>query len=324
MPGFTTHYLFGIKNLRRLQQDTPCCKLSQSIRQHQRAFQLGLQGPDIFFYHPASQLRKASPGSITHRKRTGTFLACLVQTPWLFSKTTDRQIAEAYAAGFLGHYILDTQLHPYVYCMTGMGETLRKKGYADHITLESDMDACMLMRFAKCMPSAFAHGNTIAIDRHTRSVIADALRYAYQSVFPELSFSKNYFVRAIRSIQWGTRLTFNPHNYKRQLVQAFEKILLGRVTAAPVIPSDTITYHDPLNLGHRQWHNPWDTNRKSTKSVLQLAKIAAVRYQTALGLLNTLYSSAPGTPEYESARGRLAACLGQQSYHSGLDWKLGE
>ncbi len=73
MPGFTTHYLFGVNNIRKLRSEAACRYLLQSIDEYKTVFQLGLQGPDIFFYHLPSQLRKIRPGSIVHTRSTGRF-----------------------------------------------------------------------------------------------------------------------------------------------------------------------------------------------------------------------------------------------------------
>lgn len=326
MPGFTTHYLFGVNNCRRLKKEQCCQTLLESIDNYKAVFQLGLQGPDIFFYHLASQLKKVRPGSIAHKRWTGEFLTFLIKAEQLFTKTEERQAAQAYAAGFIGHYVLDTQMHPYVYDRTGVGDELKKKGYADHIALESDIDAALLMRYANCLPSAFPYYKTIAFDKKTREVVAEILFYAYDSIFEELALRKGFFSRAIRSMQIGTRLTYNPHNYKRQIVEKAEKILFGHLQIAPVIPSDFIQCtKDPLNLEHRQWKNPWDAQLIFHSSVPELIKKASVRYQEALKQLNSLYrAEAYEEDRYDKVLEQLRSFLGQQSFHSGLDWILGE
>ena len=325
MPGFTTHYLFGVNNCKKLKRDNACQTLMQSIDNHKTVFQLGLQGPDIFFYHLASQLKKVRPGSIVHTRWTGDFLKCLIEAPELFWKEEDQQTAQAYAAGFIGHYVLDTQIHPYVYDRTGIGDVLKKKGYADHIALESDMDAALLMRYAKCLPSEFPYGKTIAFDGKSRSVVAEALFYAYHSVFEELALTKGFLSRAICSMQIGTRLTYNPHNYKRQVVEKVERILFGQPQISPVIPSDfEQTAEDPLNLEHSEWHNPWDTQQCFHSSVPEMIKKASGRYQKALSLLDCLYTADSYADSYDALLEQLCRFLGQQSFHSGLDWILGE
>lgn len=47
MPGFVTHYFFGLSCYRHI----PSEELKHAIRSNRTAYLLGLQGPDIFFYH---------------------------------------------------------------------------------------------------------------------------------------------------------------------------------------------------------------------------------------------------------------------------------
>lgn len=325
MPGFTTHYLFGVNNLKQIKKKNDCQMLVHSIERYKTVFQLGLQGPDIFFYHPASQMRRVRPGSVVHTRWTGDFMKCLIEAPELFWKEEDRQIARAYAAGFIGHYILDTQMHPYVYYRTGVGVKLKQRGYARHIELETDIDSRLLMRYAGCLPSEFAYGRTIDFGRRIRSVVSMILFHAYNTIFPELSLTKGFLSRAICSMQIGTKLTYNPHNYKRLILGKIEKVVFGRLEVSPVIPTDYLKRtRDPLNLQQRQWHNPWDTKAVSQMSVPQMIKKASGRYQKALRQLNHLYKIDPFEPAYDKRLEELYQFLGQQSFHSGLDWTLGE
>ena len=47
MPGFTTHYLLGV----RVFNDMPNNPLKRIISKYRWLYQLGLQGPDMFFYN---------------------------------------------------------------------------------------------------------------------------------------------------------------------------------------------------------------------------------------------------------------------------------
>lgn len=325
MPGFTTHYLFGIKNMKRLRRTDTCCTLLESVGEHQTVFQLGLQGPDLFFYHLASQIRKIRPGSIVHTRWTGDFLNYLIEAAELFWEKEKRRTAQAYAAGFIAHYVLDTQMHPYVYCLTGVGEELKQKGYADHIALESDMDASLLMRYAGCRPSQFPYAKTIAFGAKERAVVAEVLYFAYNMVFPELALSKKYLAKAIRSMQIGTSLTYNPHNYKRKIANMAEQFLFGHAVISPVIPCDRLQCtEDPLNLRHMEWYNPWNEQMRSADSVPELIKKASVRYQRILRYLDQLYETDAFCETYDRILKQIDDLLGHQSYHSGLDWELGE
>lgn len=82
MPGFTTHYLFGVDACRRLTSTS----MHNMIRRDHSAYALGLQGPDLFFYYlPSYLMHRKNIGDLAHRKDTGQFFANLLQSRKLFA-----------------------------------------------------------------------------------------------------------------------------------------------------------------------------------------------------------------------------------------------
>lgn len=65
MPGFTTHYLFGVDACRRLTSTS----MHNMIRRDHSAYALGLQGPDLFFYYLPSYLMHRKILEIWHIAR---------------------------------------------------------------------------------------------------------------------------------------------------------------------------------------------------------------------------------------------------------------
>lgn len=82
MPGFTTHYLFGVDACRRLTSTS----MHNMIRRDHSAYALGLQGPDLFFYYlPSYLMHRKNIGDLAHRKDTGQFFGNLLQSRKLFA-----------------------------------------------------------------------------------------------------------------------------------------------------------------------------------------------------------------------------------------------
>lgn len=70
MPGFTTHYLFGIDAYKKINDK----KIKKNLYHNHSAFALGLQGPDVFFYYlPSYLLHKENLGALAHDTDTGAF-----------------------------------------------------------------------------------------------------------------------------------------------------------------------------------------------------------------------------------------------------------
>lgn len=315
MPGFTTHYLFGFTTYRKLNTSP----MRTCIRKHPHAYALGLQGPDIFFYYPPSHMRASGNlGSLAHKNRTGAFLCNLLKSRSLFPNSPDKNIAASYIAGFLGHYVLDTICHPYVYAKSHY-HTFTRGYFSHHIYLETDIDTELLAYYKNCAPSEFHSEDTIRLSRHERHVIASLLHYAYSRTYPEYHFVRLSVSAAIRSMRLGVTLLRDPSGFKKAFVRKVEAKTIGYAGISPLIPSDVYTFTaDPLNLRHFRWRNPWDITQCSNASFFDLLDKARAEYTSVLTLTEQFFSATPQTLLYRKRLADLSAALGNKSYGSGL------
>lgn len=319
MPGFTTHYLFGLNTYRTLN----CHSLKQTIKGSHAAYSLGLQGPDVFFYFlPSYAIHHNNIGAVAHTDRTGVFLKHLLYSRKLFQKPEERRIAESYVAGFLGHYTLDTHCHPYVYWKTDFSE---KNGryHSCHMSLETDIDKELLQSCKHLLPSAFRQDNTIRLTRLESRIVASILHYVYQKTYPELNIQYITMRAAIRSMQLGVKYLHDSSGKKKTIGGKLETLLLGYPLLTTLIASDTLTVHtDPLNLLHEPWKNPWEQSQLSTDSFLDLMEQAQAAYLAFLTDLDSLFQTPLRTRAEKAQTDALLDKLGSKSYHSGLDCSI--
>lgn len=316
MPGFTTHYLFGLNTYKKLNHTF----LKQIIHDNHTAYSLGLQGPDVFFYFlPSYTIHHNNIGAVAHTDNTGKFLKHLLNSRKLFHKPQERRIAEAYIAGFVGHYTLDTHCHPYVYWKTDFKE---KNGryHGNHMSLETDIDTELLQFYKHRLPSAFRQDATIRLTRLQFRTIASILHYVYKKTYPELGILYITMCSAIRSMQLGMKFLHDPSGKKKAIGEKLETLILGYPLLSALIPSDTLTTHiDPLNILHQPWENPWDKSRISTDSFFDLMDKAQENYLEILANLNRLFEAPLYTTKEQKMAKSLLDKLGNNSYHSGLD-----
>ena len=98
MPGFASHYLFGQQSLSHLKEDQEYHILSL----HPHAYNLGLQGPDIFYYYlPAWLLYDHNAASLIHENSSLQFFIAMIDARNKLSSHSERIIADAYICGFL-------------------------------------------------------------------------------------------------------------------------------------------------------------------------------------------------------------------------------
>ena len=110
MPAIITHDTFG--------QDAYARHFSSigGTKDEAEAFLLGNQGPDPLFYSIANPLLSSvhRRGNIMHKEKPNEILVAFKQAIDALDEA-DRSVGRAYALGFLGHYVLDSTMHPLVY-----------------------------------------------------------------------------------------------------------------------------------------------------------------------------------------------------------------
>ena len=113
MPGFTTHYVLGMKAY----NDMPQNNLKFIIAKYRWLYQLGLQGPDMFFYNlPILRHRDhRNVGSLCMNTMCNYFFRCCFLQLSRIGSRQQREEGLAYMCGFICHYIGDSICHPYVY-----------------------------------------------------------------------------------------------------------------------------------------------------------------------------------------------------------------
>lgn len=316
MPGFVTHYIFGRETYHKL----TCRSQKKNLYDNRAAYGLGLQGPDLFFYYlPSYALHGHNIGALAHTQETNAFFLGLLKSFEHFTLDTDREIAEAYLTGFLGHYLLDTTCHPYIYAMTHY-EGRTKDYFSRHAYLETDIDTALLDLKLHRAPGDFHTWETISLTRRQKKVIAGMLYHAYHYAFPDLPLQRITMYMGIFSMQLGLHILYDASGQKKVLFRFLEKQFLGYPLFSPLIPSDTLFFRtDPFNLRHAPWSNPWDASLTSTESFFDLYDKAGRRYLTQINKLHTLLHTKTGSPQKAKQMRAFLKEYQNLSFHSGLD-----
>lgn len=309
MPAFTLHYLFGVKNYREMSGGS----LKSIIYQYPCLYSLGLQGPDIFFYFPPNYLGKVNIGSALHDGDSRRFFANLYDS-MMGLKGEPARMAAAYLAGFMGHFALDTEFHPYVYQYTQY-EGPQKNDmpyYARHFDMESKLDILYLRKWKNKRPEEFRQSRTIALSAGEQKTAARMLHRALGEVYG-IRQSVWKLEAAILTMRLGTAALHDNTGRKKRLVSRLE----GRIFGCPLASSliEWGSCGDPeklLNLRHREWKNPWNPRKVSRESVPELLHKASVRFGGYLKNLQECIDRGESSPV------ELLDALGNRSYHSGL------
>lgn len=126
MPSTYAHYRFGKQLLPTLPQDVQQC-----ITRFRRMYDMGLQGPDFFFYH--NPFLKTAAGALGHTFHSQSGQAFFTAA----CKAASTEAARAYLYGLLAHYCLDSQCHPFI-------EQKVKAGEGKHIPMEKEFERYLM------------------------------------------------------------------------------------------------------------------------------------------------------------------------------------
>ena len=322
MPGFTTHYVLGMKAY----NDMPQNNLKFIIAKYRWLYQLGLQGPDMFFYNlPILRHRDyRNVGSYMHEHHVNQFFRCCLENIAKIESKQQRERALAYFCGYLGHYIGDYTCHPFVYGRIGYdvsNPTSHHHGL--HALLENDIDALLLYKYKHKLPSQFNQAATICLNGFETQFISRFLAQCINETYYPLTYKNNFRVtprmvqRSILAMRFGCRTLADKSGKKQAGIEFVESLFLKHPIASSKIVTDKVASpRKSLNSDHEVWCNPWNQQLASTASFPDLFNQALTKCGVIYTLIEELISSgkfaSPAVYEF------LLDELGNYSYHSGL------
>lgn len=156
MPAIYAHDRFGIETAERLDQE-----LRGFTEKYPAPYAIGLQGPDLFFfYRPWSKNRVNQYGSHLHKISALPFF----EHARGVVRERGRDSREyAYLMGFICHFILDSECHPYV------GQMIEQTG-VQHLEIEEEFEK-MLLRMDGRDALAFPMARLVPTDEATAAAI---------------------------------------------------------------------------------------------------------------------------------------------------------
>lgn len=281
MPSFWTHYAFARECKKMLPSDC----LAEAIRRHPHAYYTGMQGPDLFLFYLPTALRKKRVSTELHIRRPEKLLACI----WRQASAAEgesRLIALAYAAGFLGHYCLDSETHPFVYAFSGIDRSA--KSYCVHNALEADLNGLSVKRTFGQSVDTLALPDVYHLPPCEKAVVTRLLSRAINCVY-KLNCTPATVSHALSAVRLSCHLLCDRSGMKAKLVRTLEKPI-GLPCLSPLFLGTSRFYPDAANSEHRCWRDPY-TGEESNTDFFALYDRAKSRYQYALETLCSLPSN---------------------------------
>ncbi len=172
MPACMAHYEFGQEIIKHLDEAARLNALAYKVE-----FDIGLQGPDIFFfYKPYRRNAVADYGKVWHSRPGSDLFAPILEK-------AREGAALSYLTGLICHYVLDKTCHPYIY-----GHSLEPN---DHQRMESAFDSFVM------------RGAGLSKDRYLYLPVSGADYEAMASLWPGMAADTvKKCVRAERRAVW--------------------------------------------------------------------------------------------------------------------------
>lgn len=268
MAEFISHHLFGQEVLELMPKAA-----QNAVEKHKAAFNWGLQGPDPFFYHAialGTPFKKY--GNLMHSQKTDELF-------YTFSRAVNRLcderqiIAQAYFYGFLCHYALDSNIHPYVYCRQLQWKEKMPNVYDSfiHCRIENDIDYKLYTEKFKKPITDFNIDEQYKLSENQIAVIAVILHYVLKSVY-DVNIQTQKIRMSFEEMRRVTKMLYSKNQKLYQTLKKFEYII-GKGLFTGHLKTEKPNW-DCLNLKHSPWFNAWQPNTLRTESVPEIFDIA--------------------------------------------------
>ncbi|MCL2405702.1 MAG: zinc dependent phospholipase C family protein [Defluviitaleaceae bacterium] len=264
MPGFLTHYIGGQSVL-----EVVGPKIGSYISPASKLYNLGAQGPDIFFYYIPGFItsRIRGIGTQMHESDLGLFFMYMANIIKNSKSPAQRQIVFAYVAGFLVHYAIDVHTHGYVYSRTQ--DTHKMQEASKHRHFETSIDVLMLKHTHGTKPGDYKQWQLISPKKVLLRVAAASTSDAIREVYNRKTTPVDVY-RAMETMAQFTRyLQSSSGRRKRWLGRAEDMTVGSRIISALVHTQEVTDNYDYLNISNNPWVAPWASQAR-TESFVEL------------------------------------------------------
>ena len=283
MPGFLTHYIAGQAVL-----NSAAPQISEKISKGERLYNLGTQGPDIFFYYLPGIVRRRSRdiGSQMHKNDLGLFIARMAHMAKKLPGS-EGDLVFAYTAGIVMHYMVDVHAHPYVYSQAHSDEVAKLTNSAYHRHFETSIDTALLKLVSGKKPADYSQWELIKAETTHLIVAAKAVSAAIRLVYDRKIPAKDVF-NAMRHMIQLTRVLRSRKGRRKKWMAVVEHLTVSEPIFSSMIHDQEIDDGvDYLNEQKRPWRAPWEVEELCTDSFID-------RYNAAVGegleLVEALYA----------------------------------
>lgn len=314
--GLITHYICGEVCLKTLENS----HVKNLISKNRQIYNIGTQGPDIFFYYlPCLYVKKwYRLGNVLHKTKIQSFFSSMLD----YIKELDsaeKDILVAYLSGYLTHYSLDCHTHPYIYYRSGFkvegDKGMKIKHSVNHRSFETSIDVLMLKLISSEKPSDKKIHNLIKASKNetmsTAKILSNVLRDVYN-----VDMTDKHIYRAIYSMVAVNKVLQSKKGKRKYLMEFVENFTVGEnILSCMIHDQDVKGDIDFLNLKKSRWYLPWDNEKEHELTFTDMFNDAVLKANEMIqGVHNFLNE--------DISKEELLNIIGNNSLNTGLDWDM--
>ncbi len=240
MPDFWTHIIGGGMILEKL--DNP--PLQHAIKENRNLYNLGCQGPDIFYYNDfwpwIRQKKGPEAATAMHNEKTCDLFGNALEYTALQRFNKDFSSVITYLAGFSAHYMLDRFCHPFV--------NERAHGHVEHKILEMGLDILLAQKTWSCPVHHLNPASAVDI----KNSEIDIISYFYHELLLKVycqDIGKGIVSASYNSMKMVHNILYSPRGLKRKLLSVLNLLLPADITIYMYAPlkKKTLPAEDEFN-----------------------------------------------------------------------------
>ncbi len=273
MAGTITHAYFTIDIYNNLDKHT-----KNILKDYKENLKTYGQGHDIFYFCyminfiKSKKIRKY--GKVFHKEKTKAFFKNMIQYI-IDNKLQYNPEVLSFLYGYICHYILDLNIHPYITYKAGIFKKNKKSTYkynSKHSDLESYIDAYMIKQRENIDPKDFKCYKFCFNNNKISKNLSNLINYTFYKTYNIKNISK-YYKKSILDMKILYRICrYDPIGIKKNIYKFIDKITTNKIIKLyPVSYAyklDNNNYY--LNLDHKTWNHPRDKHETYNYSVLDL------------------------------------------------------
>ncbi len=270
MPATITHSYF-MKDLYEVLPNSITSKIDLN-----RSKMFAQSTDSIMFYNllsikPSHNLRKFQYYFHTHK--TNDFFINLLD--YVKEHDIDDKDTYSFIVGFITHFVLDSNIHPYIIYKTGFFDKKKKETYkynGIHHFMETFLDNDLIKRRENTDPYKFNISKFCFDTKKFSNDLNNTIDYTFYTTFNIKNMSYKYY-RSLKQMKTYLRL----FRMDRFGIKKFFYKIIDTFTPRSMFRFEAVSYHLPLedkhnylNNNHTMWKNPVDDNITSTESFVDL------------------------------------------------------